>query len=290
MNAFFRPTAYFRPKDPAEAVSLLAAHGRGARILAGGTDLLVQRPPAAEILVDIGSAGLSYVKGDETSGFAIGAATPVEALERVRAFARGPYRALAEAVDGMATPTVRNRATVGGNLCNASPAADLAVALAAMGATVVVAGTGDGKEVPVEDFITGPNATVLREGELVTEIRIPPLPDGTGTGFCKLRRHQTSVDTAVVSVASLLQIRDGRCVDAAVSMGAVGPRPLRARRAEALLIGETLDGERIGQAARTAMEESAPIDDIRASAGYRKRMVAVLARNSLEKSLRRCSA
>ena len=290
MNALFRPTAYFRPKDPAEAVSLLAAHGRGARILAGGTDLLVQRPPAAEILVDIGSAGLSYVKGDDTSGFAIGAATPVEALERVRAFARGPCRALAEAADGMATPTVRNRATVGGNLCNASPAADLAVALAAMGATVVVAGTGGGKEVPVEDFITGPNATVLREGELVTEIRIAPLPDGTGSSFCKLRHHQTAVDMAVVNVATRLQVRDGRCVDAAVSMGAVGPRPLRARRAEALLIGEALDGKRIGQAARTAMEESAPIDDIRASAGYRKRMVAVLARNSLEKSFRRCSS
>ncbi len=290
MNALFRPIAYFRPKDPAEAVSLLAAHGRGARILAGGTDLLVQRPPAAEILIDIGSAGLSYVRGDEASGFAIGAATTVEALERVRAFALGPYRALAEAADGMATPTVRNRATVGGNLCNASPAADLAVALAAMGATVVVAGTGGGKEVPVEDFITGPNATVLREGELVTEIRIPPLPDGTGTGFCKLRRHQTAVDTAVVNVATRLQVREGRCVDAAVSMGAVGPRPLRARRAEALLIGEALDAERIGQAARTAMEESAPIDDVRASAGYRKRMVAALVGKSLEESLRRYGA
>ena len=214
----------------------------------------------------------------------------MEALERARAFARGPYRALAEAADGMATPTVRNRATVGGNLCNASPGADLAVALAAMGATVVVAGTGGEREVLVEDFITGPNATVLGGEEIVTEIRIPAFPEGTGTSFCKLRHHQTSVDTAVVNVASRLQVRDGRCVDAAVSMGAVGPRPLRARRAEALLLGETLDGERIDRAARTAMEESAPIDDIRASAGYRKRMVAVLARNSLEKSLGRCSA
>lgn len=289
MNARFRPGIYLRPKDADEAVSLLAAHGKAARILAGGTDLLARRPPAVTVLVDIGWAGLSYIDGDEASGFVIGAATPVEALERVRAFARGPYRALAEAADGMATPTVRNRATIGGNLCNASSAADLAVALAAIGASVVVAGTAGGKALRVEDFITGPNATALREGEMVTEVRIPALPDGTGTSFCKLRRQQTSVDTAVVNAATRLRVRGGRCRDAVVSMGAVGPRPLRARRAEGLLVGEALDRERIEHAAQAAMEESAPIGDVRASAGYRKRMVAVLVGKSLEESLERCN-
>ena len=290
MNARFRPAAYARPKDVDEVVSLLGAHGRRAKILAGGTDLLVQRPSFVEVLVDITATGLDGVRDDGAGGLMIGAATQVEALERTEAFTATPFRALSEAVEVMATPTVRNMATVGGNLCNASPAADLSVALTALGAVLRIAGPQGQREIPIEDFFLGPNITALQDDEMLIEIHLPPLPKGTGSSFLKLRHHQTSVDMAIVNVATCLKAKGGLCEDAAVSMGGVGPAPCRASKAEAVLAGSAPDAALIEKAAQAAMEESCPIDDVRASAGYRKRIVAVLVRRSLEASLRRCSA
>lgn len=290
MGSRFRPSTYRRPNDIDEALSLLAAHGSKARILAGGTDLLTQRPPAVEVLVDIRSLDLDFVGEDKGKALEIGAATRVEALENVEALSTAPYRALSEAADAMATPTIRNMATIGGNLCNASPGGDLSVALTALGAVVSAAGPGGRMEIPIAEFFAGPNATTLQENEMVLKILIPPLSDKTGSSFCKLRHHQTSVDTAVVNVATRLHLVGGLCVGAAVSMGAVGPVPLRARGAESLLIGKAPGKEIVEQASRLAMEESMPVDDIRASADYRKRMVGVLVKRSLETSLRRCGA
>lgn len=287
---FFRPRAYYRPTDMDEAVSLLSAHGKSARLLAGGTDLLIQRPPTVDILVDIRSLGLNYIKKDKGGGVAIGAATPVEALEREEAFTAGPNRALMEAADVMATPTIRNMATIGGNLCNASPAGDLCVTLMALGAGIVIAGSKNQREIPVTEFFLSPNTTALQKGEMVAEIRIPSFPEKAGASFCKLRHHQTSVDIAIVNVATRLHMQDGRCAEAVLSMGAVGPTPLRATRAEAMLIGESPDEGLLARASQAAMEESAPIDDIRASANYRRKMIAVLVQKSLETSLRRCGA
>lgn len=287
---FFRPRAYYRPTDMDEAVSLLSAHGKSARLLAGGTDLLIQRPPTVDILVDIRSLGLNYIKKDKGGGVAIGAATPVEALEREEAFTAGPNRALMEAADVMATPTIRNMATIGGNLCNASPAGDLCVTLMALGAGIVIAGSKNQREIPVTEFFLSPNTTALQKGEMVAEIRIPSFPEKAGASFCKLRHHQTSVDIAIVNVATRLHMQDGRCAEAVLSMGAVGPTPLRATRAEAMLIGESPDEGLLARASQAAMEESAPIDDIRASANYRRKMIAVLVKKSLETSLRRCGA
>jgi aerobic carbon-monoxide dehydrogenase medium subunit len=201
-----------------EAVSLLASHGRSAKILAGGTDLLVQRPPFVEILVDIAAMGLDGLRDDGAGGLLIGAATRVEALECTEAVTAAPFRALAEAVDVMATPTVRNMATVGGNLCNASPAADLSVALTALGAVLRVAGPKGQRGIPINEFFLGPNITALQEDEMLTEIHLPPLPEGTGSSFLKLRHHQTSVDMAIVNVATCLKVKGGLCEDAAVSM------------------------------------------------------------------------
>lgn len=288
--SFFRPKAYYRPTDMDEAVSLLSAHGKSAKLLAGGTDLLIQRPPTVDILVDISSLELNYIKKDKGGGVAIGAATPVEALEREETFTIGPNRALLEAADSMATPTIRNMATIGGNLCNASPAGDLSVTLMALGAGIVVAGSKGQREVPVTDFFLSPNSTALQEDEMITEIRIPSFPERAGASFCKLRHHQTSVDIAIVNVATRLHMRDGRCVESVLSMGAVGPTPLRATRAEAMLNGENLNEGLLKEASQAAMEESVPIDDIRASADYRRKMIAVFVKKSLETSLRRCGA
>jgi carbon-monoxide dehydrogenase medium subunit len=273
-----------------EAVSLLSTHGKSARLLAGGTDLMVQRPPDIQTLVDISSLNLNYIKDDKTQGIRIGAATPVEALEHVRSFTTGPYKAVAEATGSMATHTVRNMATIGGNLCNASPAADLSVTLMAMDGVLTVQGSKGRREIPIREFFIAPNATALQEDEMLIEIHIPIFPEKTGTSFCKLRHHQTSIDIAIVNVATLLRIQNGRCADAAISMGAVGPTPLRAKRAEDLLIGESLTEELLMQASLAAIEESTPIDDIRASADYRRKMITVLVKKSLETSRRRCGA
>ena len=289
MKALFRPKTYCLPEDVDEAVSLLSTHGKRARLLAGGTDLMVQRPPAVEALVDISSLGLNYIKND-TSGIRIGTATPVVALEHVRSFTTGPYMGVAEATGSMATHTVRNMATIGGNLCNASPAADLSVTLMAMVGVLTVQGSKGRREIPVGEFFIAPNATVLQEDEMLIEIHIPIFPERTGTSFCKLQHHQTSIDIAIVNVATRLHIQNGQCADAAISMGAVGPTPLRAKQAEDLLIGKSLNEELLMQASLAAMEESNPIDDIRASSGYRKKMVAVLVKKSLETSRRRCGA
>lgn len=290
MKALFRPKTYCRPKDLDEAVSLLSTHGKNARLLAGGTDLLVQRPPAVETLVDITALGLNYIKDEENQGVKIGTGTLVEALVNALPLSAGPYRALVEAAESMATPMVRNMATVGGNLCNASPAADLSVALMGLGALIEIVGSTGRRKICIKDFFLGLRRTALQEDELLCEIHIPVFPEKTGTSFHKLRHHQTSIDIAIVNVATRLHIQNGRCTEAAISMGAVGPTPLRAKRAEDLLIGESLNHDILLGASQIAMEESAPIDDIRASADYRRKMVGVLVKRSLETSLRRCGA
>jgi carbon-monoxide dehydrogenase medium subunit len=289
MDGRFRPSAYSRPKSPEEAVAILSSHGDRARPLAGGTDLLARRPSAVEALVDIGFMGLSFIL-EHREGVRIGAATTVEALEHAPALLAGPTRALTEAAADLATPTIRNMATVGGNLCNASPGGDLCTALLAMDAGITVLGSKGSREIPIGRFFLGPNCTALEGDELLTEIRVPASLKKTGSSFLKIRRQQMSVDTAVVNVATRLTLRDGRCVGAAVSMGAVGPTPMRAGQAEALLTGRHPGEELLDRAAHAAMEEACPVDDVRGSADYRRRMVAVLVRNSLEISLRRCGA
>ncbi len=175
-----------------------------------------------------------------------------------------------------------------GNLCNASPAADLSVALMAMKASVVIVGSAGQREISIKDFFTGFKTLALQEDELLCEIRIPAFPEKTCTSFHKLRHHQTSVDIAIVNVATRLHIENGKCVDAAIAMGAVAPMPLRAKRAEDLLIGKNLNDDLLLEVSRIAMEESAPIDDLRASADYRRKVVGVLVKRSLETNLRRC--
>ncbi len=290
MDKPFRPAAYFRPKDPAEAVALLATHGSGARLLAGGTDLLARRSPTVETLVDIGFTGLDFIAKDEDGSVRIGAATPVGTLEHAEVLSADPLKALGEAASSLATPTIRNMATVGGNACNASPAGDLCAVLLALDATLIARGPKGLRELPAGTFFRSMNLTALEDDELLTEIRIPAFPERTGSSFVKLRHHQTSVDMAVVNVATRLTLEEGRCADAAIAMGAVGPTPLRAGMAEKGLIGRRPVPDALEGAARTAMGEASPVDDLRSSADYRRRMVGVLVRRALETSLRRCGA
>ena len=287
MTISFRPKEYFRPHGMDEAIGILSRFGSKGKAIAGGTDLLVQKPNDVECLIDISSLGLDYIK-KERDYIYIGAGTAINTVLHSPVFSSGPYRVLSEAARSLATATIRNMATVGGNLCNASPAADLALPLFILDASLIAVGPKGKREILIKDFFKNINLTTLNEDELLVEVRISPSPENAGACFIKIRRHQTAIDIAVVNASTLLISKNGICEDARIALGSVAPTPIRATNAENLLIGEELRNEIIQKAAEVAAEESKPIDDIRASAAYRKKMVTVLVRRALETSIRRC--
>jgi carbon-monoxide dehydrogenase medium subunit len=209
-------------------------------------------------------------------------------VEKSPLLAGWPYQVLVEAAKSMATPTIRHMATVGGNVCNGSPAADLSLALIALDASGKLVGPKGSRTLPLKDFHVGVNRTVLEEDELLAEVLIPK---GTGgASFVKLRRHQTAVDLAVVNVATRLNCVNSRCVDARIVLGSVAENQICAEKAQEILVNQNVEAGVIQKAAEQAAEEAKPISDVRASASYRKRMVAVLVRRSLGISAGRCRA
>ena len=292
MSIYFQIEEYHRPQDLAQAIDILSRFGNSARVIAGGTDLLPWRPGVKKLdninhLVDISMLDLDYLKKDE-GHIRIGAATTINTIGASTLFSSGPYEALSEAARAHSTSTIRNRATVGGNLCNASACADFALPLLVLDAVLVVAGPKGKRHIPIESFFKGANYTALNKEEVLLEIRIPLWPNITGTSFLKLRRHQTAIDMAVVNVATLVAFKKRRCKSAAIALGSVAPISFRAKKAESVLAGAKLNAEVIQKAAVTAGAEARPIDDVRATSAYRKKMVPVLVRRSLENSMRRC--
>jgi len=292
MSAYFQVEEYHRPQNLSQAIDILSKFGNNARVIAGGTDILPRRAGVKKLdsfnnLVDISRLDLDYLKKD--SGYIrIGAATPINTIESSDLFSSGPQKALPEAASSHSTSTIRNRATVGGNLCNASPSADFALPLLVLDAILVAAGPDGTRDIPIEKFFKGANYTALATDEILLEIRIPKFSQYTGAAFQKLRRQQTAIDMAVVNTASLLTCHKGRCEVARIALGAVGPISFRAKKAESVLVGKEISEEIIQSAAATAAEDARPIDDVRATAAYRKKMVRVLVRRSLENSMRRC--
>ena len=292
MSVYFRVEEYHRPQNVGQAVDILSRFGNSAKVIAGGTDILPLRPGVKKIdtinhLVDISMLGLDYLK-KENDHICIGAATSINTIGASPLFLSGPYGALPDAADAHSTATIRNRATVGGNLCTASPCGDLALPLLVLDAFLVATGPEGGRHIPIESFFKGANFSALSKEEVLLEIRIPLCSEKPGTSFLKLRRHQTAVDMAVVNVATFLNCEKNRCEAAGIALGAVAPIPFRAKKAESVLVGANLSKEVIRKAAAMAAEEAKPIDDVRGTAAYRKKMVAVLVRRSLENSMRRC--
>lgn len=292
MSSQIQIKEYHRPRDLARTVEILSRHGKKARVIAGGTDILPRRPGVKNVdtidhLVDISNLDLNYIKDDDDC-IRIGAATPINHIGGFPIFLSDPYRALSEAADSHSTPTIKNRATVGGNLCNSSPCADLALPLLVLDALLIAAGVGGEREIPITRFFKGANYMALEAGEILQEIRIPKFSQATGSAFIKLRRQQTAIDMAVVNAAALLTIDNAGCENARIALGAVAPVPLRAEKAEAVLAGAEVNREVIQKAASVAVEEVRPIGDVRATATYRRDMVPVLVRRALETGLQRC--
>lgn len=277
--------AFYQPTSIREAVRLLRSGGRG-RLLAGGTDLVVQGDRSIRFLVDITRLGLDYIRR-KGNAWVIGATATMAALEQspaIRALAGG---ILAQAASTCGSPQIRNMATVGGNLANASPAADAAAPLLALDAIVVLESPRGRRKVPLVEFFSRPGKTVLN-GALLAEIVIPPLPRGgrLGWSFQKLGRIQN--DIAVVNAAAGLQVdRSRRCTWARIALGAVAPTPMRARKAEALLVGRVLDEKAVGRASDAVAREVRPITDVRSSAEYRREMSRVLTRRALQECAER---
>jgi len=280
---------YEEPSTIAEVVALLTQYGDKARVLAGGTDLLVQmkiervRP---QMLVSLGKVpGLSKIEAQE-DGLHIGARTSIRAI-RFAPEVRLNYHALAEACASFSTTQIQFMGTIGGNLCNASPASDCAPALIVLGAQLGLAGPNGERRVPVEDFFSGPGKTVLQKGELLVSIIVPPRFAHPWTGSAFLKTSRVVADIAKANAAVMLE-RDGeRITGCRLAFGSVAPTPLRARRAEALLTSQVFHHDLVMQAAQIASEEISPIDDVRSTAWYRREIVKVMTHDGLYRAWER---
>lgn len=277
---------YLAAQTVEEAVR--AVSQTGATIFAGGTDLmprwsrnLVPKPTA---VVDV--KGVEELRSITlTDGeVRVGACVLMSELE-VHPTIRVAAPILAEAAARIACPQIRNRATVGGNLCNASPAADTAVPLILLDAVIDVASSRSNvvttRDIPIGDFFRGPGCTALQPGEVQTCIRFKPLPRESFWAWDKFGTRP-AMEIAVASVGVVLHRVEGRVVDARVAYGSVAPVPLRGRKAESALIGRALCEEVVDECVTAAREEISPISDVRAGAGYRREIVGVLLRRMLE--------
>ncbi len=271
--------SYHAPDTIDQAITLLAADP-AARVLAGGTDLIVQMRSgrvAPSAFVDLKRIAALQGVRRLADGFAIGAATPCTALKRDAALVAA-WPGVIEAANLIGSVQVRNRATIAGNLCNASPAADSVPALIAAGATCQIAGPDGTRELAVADVPQGPGRNGLRAGEFIAEIRLPARPAGGGDAYLR-STPRTEMDIAVVGAgAALVLDADGICTAARIALGAVAPVALLVADAGAALVGSALDAaalDRMEQAVRAACK---PIDDKRGTAAYRTDMAALLAR------------
>jgi len=280
---------YEAPQSVDAAVGLLAGAKGGAKVLAGGTDVLVQLHAELiepDLLVDVKNIPeLREIKA-EGGGFRIGAAVPgVEIMDHA-SFSKA-WPGVIEGVALIGSVQVKGRATIAGNLCNASPAADSVPAVIAAGAVVTVAGPGGTREVPVEEIVTGPGKTSLKTGEFITSFFFPPRPPHSGDCYLRLT-PRTEMDIAVVGAGvSLTLDNSGTCTAARVSLGAVAPTPLLVKAAADAIIGTKVDDaalEKLGQAASAACN---PISDKRGTKEYRIKTAAVMARRAAEKALER---
>lgn len=263
---------YHRASDLADALAVLTTEGSDARVLVGGTDLLVKyrhRTVEPRVFVDIKAASdLPPPIAVDDDRVRFGPTATMMDLSR-HPEVRGWFPALVEAADVVGSVAIRNRATVVGNLCNASPAADTAPALLVHGATVDIAGGAGRRTVPLQEFFTGPRTTIVGPGELVTGVTLPRPGSGTSSAFRRLTRR-LGVDLASVSVAAAVDADD----HVTIGLGAVGPTPLVGHSAGPV---DWDDADAVDAAVAALVEVATPITDVRASDEYRTAMVAVLA-------------
>ncbi len=276
---------FHEPASMDEACEIMARYGAKAKLVAGGTDLMVNMKK--EILSPEHLVCLSRIEsmhGIEENGdqIVIGGRYTVAELT-VDTLVNEKLGALGAGARALGSPLVRNRATIGGNIGSARPAADLPPSLIAYGATVVLKSSGGIREVALGKFFKGPGFTEINVNEVLTQINVPVPRDGEGAGYINLGVRKAQ-DCNIVNVASFIALneKDGTIKKARIVMGSVGPTPIRAASAEAALLGGKPNEALFIKAGEAARQDCTPIDDFRGAASYRKAMVGVLTKRTLD--------
>ena len=278
-----------------EACALLSKHGERATVFAGGTDLLVKmkhrRTVPAHLINIKGIPKLDTIAHDGHQ-LQIGALTLIQGIEASQVVGK-KFRVLKQAAEVLGTTQIRNVGTIGGNLANASPSAEFAPPLLTLGASVRCVGSSGERLIPIGEFFLSPGKTSLRQDELITGVQVPDLPSGADCIYLKhsLRR----MDVAIASAAVFILFDGDVCRDVKIALGAVGPVPFRAKKAEQCIRGERLGANAVETtlleaAAQAAADESFPIDDFRGYATYRRKLVRMLVGKGLERLIARTRA
>jgi carbon-monoxide dehydrogenase medium subunit len=285
---FLNHFEYFAPKTPAETLELTSRLGNKAKVLAGGTDLLImmkEKLIKPEYLIDINEVqefkGISYEPG---KGAVIGAAVKISEIEHSELI-REKYFALYQAAGELGSVQVRCMATIGGNSCHASPAAETPTPLIALGAKVVIESVSGTREMPLEEFILGNRITALKEGEILTKFILPEPAKKSASRYGYIGLRDAMEIDAVNMAVNMVLDDDGRTIkDLKLVMGSVSPRPVVSAEVPGILVGKEFSSELVEKAATAASGEAKPISDIRGSAEYRREMVAVLTRRLLQEA------
>lgn len=284
--------AVFEPATLPEALGLLANEGDASAALAGGTDLLLRIRRGVRkyrSVVNIKFVpGLTGLTWDARCGLTMGALTTFRTIEQ-NEYVRQHYHALVEAARVVAGVQLRNLATVGGNIGNASPSADSVPPLAALGATIEIASAAGTRVVPIEECISGPGRTVLTPGEIFTAVRVPAPQTRSGNAFSRFS-PRAAMDIGIASVAASVTLdAEGRCSDCRIALGAVSPIPLRATAAENALRGERITSAIADTSGELAATVTKPISDIRGTAAYRRAIVRTLTMRVVQQAAARAA-
>ncbi len=276
---------YYAPKSLEEAVGLLEEHGEEAQILAGGTDLIPkikQRILEPKHVISLKAIPELVCIKETPDGFRIGALTRLRTIE-LSPLINEKLPILGEAARAIGSVQIRNRGTIGGNLCNASPCADTATALMVLDAVAQVNSVEGTREVPIWDFFDGKGQTIVAPNEMLKELTVPHLPKGTGSAFVKV--GWTTFDIATVNVAVALRLDDGKVADCRIALGACSPAPFRVRRVEEALKGKELTDEALEVAAQIVSEHIEPREHWRrAPPKYRRKTSKALALEALTRA------
>ena len=271
-------TQYLAAKTIDEAVDAHAKANGSARFLAGGTDLLVQiksgiRKP--NLVIDIKKiVELNSIKEISENEFVIGASVSGANLNRNPKFAK-LWPGVLEAFRLIGSEQIQGRASLGGNLCNGSPAGDSVPALIAAGCKAVIAGPGERKEIPIENFHLGPGKTILENGQMLVALKFPKRNNNSADAYLRMT-PRTEMDIAVVGCGVNISIENGVCTNARVSLGAVAPKPLLINEASDILVGSSLDEDTLEKVSKICRDSCNPIDDKRGTIDYRTKVAGVL--------------
>jgi CO/xanthine dehydrogenase FAD-binding subunit len=282
---------YIAPKTIKEAVDAMVSKGEQARALAGGTDLLVQLRGGrrtSELVVDVKNISeLNELSYDAQKGLIIGAAVPCYRIYQDQAVAAA-YPGLIDCTSLIGSIQIQGRASVGGNLCNSAPSADAIPPVIVLQGVANITGPNGNRQVPVEDFCTGPGRNVLQPGEILVSIHLPPPPAHSGANYLRfIPRNEMDIAVAGVGSAVVLDDSGQNFVSARIALASVAPTPVFSRAAGESLAGKPVSEAAIEEAAQKAMADARPIDDMRGTVRQRVHLVGVLTRRTLNTAIKR---